>query len=188
MAGKKAEKPSLTSEYKMAAVWWKIASEGTFLKSIVPCVNLIPVRYKTHRKFPTRKRVNPFVKLRTDLIKKLVVALVQYERVQTTYRKSLQLKKYGDLVRKNCLKYLCFLSSVSKIFNAGDIEKKVRFVAGHLRNAYMNHELRINHVLLLTFHEVNFPLQVGWDEGGGLHRMASACKSFQVHNASYYFL
>lgn len=105
MAGKKAEKPSLTNEFKMAAVWWKIASEGTFLKPIVPCVSLIPVRYKTHRKFPTRKRVNPFVKLRTDLIKKLVVALVQYERVQTTYRKALQLKKYGDLVRKNCTKY-----------------------------------------------------------------------------------
>lgn len=89
----------------MAAVLWKIASEGTFLKSGVPCLNLIPVRFKTHRKFPTKKRVNPFVQLRTDLIKRLVVALVQHERVQTTHKKALQLKKYGDLVRMNSSSY-----------------------------------------------------------------------------------
>lgn len=81
---------------------------------------------------------------------------------------------------------MCLLSSASKIFNAGDMEKEVRFVVGHLRNAYMNYELRINHVLLLTFHEVNFPPQVGWSEGGSLHRMASACTSFQMYNASYF--
>lgn len=89
----------------MAAVLWSIAREGIYLKSVVPCVNVIPVRYKTHRKFPTRKRINPFVQLRTDLIKKLVHALVQHERIQTTHHKALQLKKYGDLVRLNCIQY-----------------------------------------------------------------------------------
>lgn len=59
---------------------------------------MISVRYKTHRKFPTKKKINPFVKPRTDLIKKLVLALVQHERIQTTHRKALQLKKYGDLI------------------------------------------------------------------------------------------
>ena len=88
----------------MAAVLWKIASKGMFLKSVfVPCVNVIPVRYKTHRKFPTRKRINPFVQLRTDLIKRLVLALIQHERIQTTHHKALQLKKYGDLVSMNCI-------------------------------------------------------------------------------------
>ena len=85
---------------EMASVVWKVLRDGTFLKSIFPCVNLIPVRCKTHRKFPTRKRINPFVKPRTDLIKKLVLALVQHERIQTTHHKALQLKKYGDLVRR----------------------------------------------------------------------------------------
>ena len=83
----------------MAAVLWRIAGESVFVKSVLPCINMIPVRYKTHRKFPTRKRINPFVKLRTDLIKRLVLALVQHERIQTTHHKALQLKKYGDLVR-----------------------------------------------------------------------------------------
>lgn len=82
----------------MAAVLWRIAGESVFQKSVLPCINMIPVRYKTHRKFPTRKRINPFVKLRTDLIKRLVLALVQHERIQTTHHKALQLKKYGDLV------------------------------------------------------------------------------------------
>lgn len=83
---------------EMASMVWKVLKDGTFLKSIFPCVNLIPVRCKTHRKFPTRKRINPFVKPRTDLIKKLVLALVQHERIQTTHHKALQLKKYGDLI------------------------------------------------------------------------------------------
>ena len=87
------------AKFKMAAVLWRIAGESVFQKSVLPCINMIPVRYKTHRKFPTRKRINPFVKLRTDLIKRLVLALVQHERIQTTHHKALQLKKYGDLVR-----------------------------------------------------------------------------------------
>ena len=53
---------------------------------------------------PTRKRINYFVQRRTDLIKKLVLALVQYERIQTTDRKAQQLKKYGDLVKLNIVK------------------------------------------------------------------------------------
>ena len=85
---------------------WKVARDGTFLKYILPSVNMIPVRYKTHRKFPTKKKINPFVKPRTDLIKKLVLALVQHERIQTTHRKALQLKKYGDLVSIICYQLL----------------------------------------------------------------------------------
>ncbi|KAJ7378278.1 54S ribosomal protein L17 mitochondrial [Desmophyllum pertusum] len=82
----------------MATMLWKVAGEGTFLKSVLPCVNLIPVRYKTHRRRPTKKKISPFVQRRTDLIKKLVLALVQHERIQTTDRKAQQLKKYGDLL------------------------------------------------------------------------------------------
>lgn len=91
------------SKFKMAAMLWKVAGEGTFLKSVLPCVNLIPVRYKTHRRRPTKKKISPFVQRRTDLIKKLVLALVQHERIQTTDRKAQQLKKYGDLVRQNIM-------------------------------------------------------------------------------------
>ena len=83
----------------MASMLLRIASEGTFLRSLVPCINLIPVRFRVRRKMPTKKRINPFVQRRTDFIKKLVLALVQHERIQTTDRKAQQLKKYGDLVR-----------------------------------------------------------------------------------------
>ena len=83
----------------MASLLWRGAVEITFPKSLVPCVNLIPVRYRVGIRKPTKKRINPFVQRRTDLIKKLVVALVQHERIQTTDNKAQQLKRYGDLVR-----------------------------------------------------------------------------------------
>jgi len=94
-----AEQPGDLRKSNMASIFWKAAGEITFLKSLVPCVNLIPVRYRVRRKMQTRKRINYFVQRRTDLIKKLVLALVQYERIQTTDRKAQQLKKYGDLVK-----------------------------------------------------------------------------------------
>ena len=84
----------------MASSLLRTVYDGTVRKVLGSCVNLIPVRFKTHRKFPSKKRINPFVQRRTDLIKKLVIALVQYERIQTTYHKAVQLKKYGDLVRE----------------------------------------------------------------------------------------
>lgn len=87
----------------MASILWRAAGEMTFLKSLAPCVNLIPVRYRVRRRMPTKKRINPFVQRRTDLIKKLVLAIVQHERIQTTDRKAQQLKKYGDLVRENII-------------------------------------------------------------------------------------
>ncbi|KAK2566510.1 39S ribosomal protein L17 [Acropora cervicornis] len=88
----------------MASMLWKVARDGIFLKYILPSVNMIPVRYKTHRKFPTKKKINPFVKPRTDLIKKLVLALVQHERIQTTHRKALQLKKYEAEAKEKMIK------------------------------------------------------------------------------------
>lgn len=92
-----------SSRNNMASLLLRGAGEITFLKSLVPCVNLIPVRYRVGIRKPTRKRINPFVQRRTDLIKKLVVALVQHERIQTTDNKAQQLKRYGDLVRGNII-------------------------------------------------------------------------------------
>lgn len=109
--GKKswAARRSSSERDNMASIFWKAAGEVTFLKSLVPCVNLIPVRYRVRRKMPTRKRINHFVQRRTDLIKKLVLALVQYERIQTTDRKAQQLKKYGDLVKLNIILLLIII-------------------------------------------------------------------------------
>ena len=70
---------------------------------------LLPVRFKTHRQLPTKKRINPFVQKRTDLIKKLVIALVKHERLQTTLHKAQQLQKYGDLVGNNIFDYTMYV-------------------------------------------------------------------------------
>ena len=97
------ERGETSAASNMASIFWKATGEITFLRSLVPCVNLVPVRYRVRRKMPTRKRINHFVQRRTDLIKKLVLALVQCERIQTTDRKAQQLKKYGDLVKLNII-------------------------------------------------------------------------------------
>jgi hypothetical protein len=68
------------------------------IKALNSGLNLTTVRLGTHRKFPTKKVINPFVQRRTDFIKKLVLALVQFERIQTTLMRAQELKKYGDLV------------------------------------------------------------------------------------------
>lgn len=81
----------------MASTLLRVAGEGTLLRSLVPCVNVIPVRFRVRRKMP-KKRNNPFVQRRTDFIKKLVLALVQHERIQTTDWKAQQLKKYAELL------------------------------------------------------------------------------------------
>ena len=62
-------------------------------------INICQVRYKNHRDLPQKKKVNPFVKRHTDLIKHLSIALVKHERVFTTMNKAKQLQEYGDLVR-----------------------------------------------------------------------------------------
>ena len=101
-----AEQPGDFHTIKMASMLLRVAGEGTFLRSLVPCVNLIPVRFRVRRKMPSKIRNNPFVQRRTDFIKKLVLALVQHERIQTTDWKAQQLKKYAELVRVNVVRLI----------------------------------------------------------------------------------
>lgn len=68
------------------------------IKTLTSSLNITTIRLGTHRKYPTKQVVNPFVQRRTDLIKKIVLSLVQHERIQTTFQKAQQVKKYGDLV------------------------------------------------------------------------------------------
>ncbi|EDO40633.1 predicted protein [Nematostella vectensis] len=80
-----------------ASLLQKILSPS--LKNSLNCGNnVIFIRLATHRQIPTKKVENPFVQRRTNLIKQLLVALVQNERIQTTLHKAQQLKKYGDLL------------------------------------------------------------------------------------------
>ena len=64
--------------------------------------SLIPtrsaVKSAARRRQPTKPVINPFVSKRTNFIKELCVALVKYDRIQTTLHKALQLKTYGELV------------------------------------------------------------------------------------------
>ena len=101
-----AEQPGDFHTIKMASMLLRVAGEGTFLRSLVPCVNLIPVRFRVRRKMPSKIRNNPFVQRRTDFIKKLVLALVQHERIQTTDWKAQQLKKYAELVRVKVVRFI----------------------------------------------------------------------------------
>lgn len=83
----------------MAANLWSGFGKWTLMKAASSRINIIPVRFRTHRKLPTKKPNRPFMQRRTDFIKQMVLALVQHERIQTTLPKAIQLKKYGDLVR-----------------------------------------------------------------------------------------
>ena len=56
------------------------------------------VKSAARRRLPTKPVINPFVNKRTNFIKELCVALVKYDRIQTTLHKALQLKTYGELV------------------------------------------------------------------------------------------
>ncbi|XP_031566718.1 uncharacterized protein LOC116301746 [Actinia tenebrosa] len=82
----------------MASSMFRRVCCSSAIKAINSGLNLTTVRLGTHRKFPTKKVVNPFVQRRTDFIKKLVLALVQFERVQTTLMRAKELKKYSDLL------------------------------------------------------------------------------------------
>lgn len=59
------------------------------------------VKSAARRRMPTKPVENPFVKKKTNFIKELCVALVKFDRIQTTLHKALQLKAYGELV---CIK------------------------------------------------------------------------------------
>ena len=56
-------------------------------------------RCKTHGNLPQKRRPNFFVQRHTDFIKLLCIALVKYERIQTTLERAKKLEKYGNLVR-----------------------------------------------------------------------------------------
>lgn len=64
--------------------------------TIVPTRNA--VKSAARRRLPSKPAVNPFINKRTDFIKQLCVALVKYDRIQTTLHKALQLQAYGELV------------------------------------------------------------------------------------------
>ena len=65
-------------------------------QSLTPTRNA--VKSAARRRQPTEPVLNPFVSKRTNFIKELCVALVKYDRIQTTLHKALQLKTYGELV------------------------------------------------------------------------------------------
>ena len=89
----------------MAASWFNVFSRNKlFLCNLlnqtqVPARNA--VKSAARRRLPTKTKVNPFVNKRTNFIKELCVALVKYDRIQTTLHKALQLKRYGELVSIN---------------------------------------------------------------------------------------
>ena len=73
-------------------------------QSLIPSRNA--VKSAARRRLPTKPVTNPFVLKRTNFIKELCVALVKYDRIQTTLHKALQLKTYGELV---CVIIICVL-------------------------------------------------------------------------------
>ena len=72
-------------------------------QSFIPTRNA--VKSAARRRLPTKPKINPFVNKRTNFIKELCVALVKYDRIQTTLHKALQLKTYGELVSMGMSKY-----------------------------------------------------------------------------------
>ncbi|XP_028400166.1 uncharacterized protein LOC114523443 [Dendronephthya gigantea] len=80
------------------------------LFSRIPRQSFIPtrnaVKSAARRRLPTKPVINPFVNKRTNFIKELCIALVKYDRIQTTFHKALQLKSYGELLiimtRRKC--------------------------------------------------------------------------------------
>lgn len=62
----------------------------------IPLVSAL--RFKTHGNLPKKRRINPFVQRNTDFIKLLCIALIKYERIQTTLERAKKLEKYGNLV------------------------------------------------------------------------------------------
>ena len=125
---------------RMLSMLFKVSAARPLSSSFI----LLPVRFKTHRQLPTKKRINPFVQKRTDLIKKLVIALVKHERLQTTLHKAQQLQKYGDLVGNNIFDYTMYVfckclctqfvqphfTTVFSVLWSWQIEADVYFISG----------------------------------------------------------
>merc|ERR1719427_733854 len=60
--------------------------------------SLILCRDKSQGNRPTKRLKNPWVRRNTDFIKLLSIALVKYERIQTTKSRAVQLQHYGNLL------------------------------------------------------------------------------------------
>ncbi|XP_065644149.1 large ribosomal subunit protein bL17 [Hydra vulgaris] len=56
------------------------------------------IRHKYMGNVRQKRKINPFVKRHTDFIKELCIALVKYERIQTTFERAKVLEKYGNLL------------------------------------------------------------------------------------------
>jgi len=61
-------------------------------------LGLVACRHKSHGQLKTKRMQNPFVQRNTDFIKLLSIALVKYERIQTTLERAKKLEKYGNLL------------------------------------------------------------------------------------------
>lgn len=68
------------------------AMTGEVVSTVAMCRN------KSHGNLPTKRLKNPWVQRNTDFIKLLCIALVKYERIQTTHRRAVQLQQYGNLL------------------------------------------------------------------------------------------
>ena len=91
--------PSVFSTFSSRKLFTSILQQ-----SLIPSRNA--VKSAARRRLPTKPVTNPFVLKRTNFIKELCVALVKYDRIQTTLHKALQLKTYGELV---CVIIICVL-------------------------------------------------------------------------------
>ena len=81
----------------MATKLWQCSRDFRILPLVIQ-TSFVPVRNKTHGNLPQKRRINPFVKRHTDFIKHLCIALVKYERIQTTYERARKLEKYGNML------------------------------------------------------------------------------------------
>ena len=59
---------------------------------------LMSVRHKYMGNLRQKRKINPFIQRHTDFIKQLCIALVKFERIQTTFERAKVLEKYGNLV------------------------------------------------------------------------------------------
>jgi len=72
--------------------------KGLYLQPRHGLIGLITCRHKSHGNLRTKRLQNPFVQRNTDFIKLLSIALIKYERIQTTLERARKLEKYGNLL------------------------------------------------------------------------------------------
>lgn len=61
-------------------------------------LGLVACRHKTHGQLRTKRLKNPYIQRQTDFIKLLSIALVKYERIQTTLERAKKLERVGNLL------------------------------------------------------------------------------------------